>query len=194
MAPDPLPPSSNLPPDIDGDDLDILVADLYQKLRLLARGQRRRSGRPVALDTTAIVHEAYVRLARTRGAFIDGEHFLATATRTMRNLLIDHARKRLADKRGGGEIADELTGEEPDEATMTEKVEQLLDLDTALAELGESEPRLVAIIEARFFAGLTEKQTAAGLELSERTVRREWTRAREWLETRLGGSSGADKD
>jgi RNA polymerase sigma factor (TIGR02999 family) len=181
---------SNLPPDVDSDDLDILMADLYQKLRLLARGQRRRSAGPLAtLDTTAIVHEAYVRLARTRGAFIDGEHFLATATRTMRNLLIDHARKRLADKRGGGEVADELTGNEPGDPTMTEKVEQLLDLDRALAELAEEEPRLVAIIEARFFAGLTEKQTAAGLELSERTVRREWIRAREWLEKRLGGSS-----
>ncbi|REJ84937.1 MAG: RNA polymerase subunit sigma [Acidobacteria bacterium] len=166
--------------------LDELVATLYQELRRVARGQKRRSGMPDTLDTTAVVHEAYLRLARSPADYSDDEHFLASATKAMRHLLVDHARKRLTGKRGGGRFAETLTEVGHPAARVAAQAEQLIDLDRALDELARSEPRLAQVIECQFFAGLSREESSLVLELSQRTLRREWARARAWLETRLG--------
>jgi RNA polymerase sigma factor (TIGR02999 family) len=166
--------------------LDELVAVLYQELRRVARGQRRRSGFPNTLDTTAVVHEAYLRLAHSPHEYSDDEHFLASATKAMRHLLVDHARKRLTDKRGGGRFAETLTDVGHPAGPVMHQAEQLIDLDRALDDLAGSEPRLAQIIECQFFAGLSREETSQALDLSSRTLRREWAKARAWLEMRLG--------
>lgn len=183
-----MPASSTHEPD---ERLDQLVATLYQELRRVARGQRRRSGGRHTLDTTAVVHEAYLKLARSPQEYADEEHFLASATTAMRHLLVDHARKRLSTKRGGGRIAETLTDVGHPSARLLEQAGRLIDLDRALIELAEHDERLAKIVECQFFAGLTREETSSVLDLSPRTLRREWAKARAWLELRLGDGGSA---
>jgi RNA polymerase sigma factor (TIGR02999 family) len=168
----------------DGDRtaLDRLLPKVYDELRGLARAQlRRHSGG--TLEATALVHEAYVKLARS-GVLqaVSRTHFFAIAASAMRQVLIDRARALHAQKRGGGVAVVTLTDSTAASASLEMRAEELLALDEALQTL-DARQRLV--VECRFFAGMEETEIAEALGVSERTVRREWVKARAWLYTRL---------
>jgi RNA polymerase sigma factor (TIGR02999 family) len=163
---------------------DRLVELIYPELRRVARSQLRRTPRPDALlDTTGLVHETYVKLVdHTRLGARDRAHFLAVAAHAMRQIIIDHARTQQAAKRGAGAAhlpIDEI------EAAVQARADHLLAVDQALARLGQVDPRLVHIVECRFFAGYTDAETAEALDVSARTVGRDWLRARAWLRDAL---------
>jgi RNA polymerase sigma factor (TIGR02999 family) len=160
----------------DSDALDRLVPLVYEDLRRVAHRQLDREGGGHTLQTTALIHEAYLKLAGGGSVGATSRaHFLAIAARAMRQVLVDYARKRKAAKRGGGVISVTL-GDEPQPADAS--AEDLLALDEALEQL---EPRQRQVIECRFFGGMEEKDIAAALGVSERTVRRDWVKARAWL-------------
>ena len=160
-----------------------LVDLVYQDLRRIARGQRRRVGAGDTLNTTALVHEAYARLVEHDGVpLADRGPLLAVAAVAMRQLLVDYARYRTRDKRGGGAL------HEPVDAlaeSIGRDARHILDLDMALGRLAEREPRQARVVECRYFAGLSEQETAEALDLSVRTVQREWLKARAWLRGEL---------
>jgi RNA polymerase sigma factor (TIGR02999 family) len=167
-----------------GDPLaaDELLALVHDELHALARSAMRRQGANHTLQPTALLNEAWIRMAGSGGELRDREHFLATAARTMRTVLVDHTRRRRAAKRdAGGERA-------PLEAVVLEwETDQLdlLALDEALAELETLGPELVHLVELRFFAGLTHPEIAAATGASLRRVERDWAFARDWLRTKL---------
>jgi RNA polymerase sigma factor (TIGR02999 family) len=155
---------------------------VYDELRAVARRQlgRRRSE---TLDTAGLVHETYIRMVDVSGiSFEDRAHFLSYAGAAMRTILIDHARARAAAKRGGG--LKEATLDE--EMTPAERqAEQLLSIGEALDGLEQMSPRLARVVECRFFAGMTDPETASALGVSDRTVRRDWIKARACLHAAL---------
>jgi RNA polymerase sigma factor (TIGR02999 family) len=158
--------------------LDRLVVAIYPELKRLAHFQLMKERPGHTLNTTAIVHEAFVRLAAGDGKWLDRSHFLRAASTVMRHLLVDHARKRTADKRGGGIAA--LTLEDHRYADDDDSM-AVLALDDALKDMAEVDPRLVQLIECRYFAGLSMAETAEALSMSKRTVERDWQRARAYL-------------
>ncbi len=160
---------------------DELVPLFYGELKRLARGARARFGRDATLQTTALVHEAYLKLRGAKG-WNDDTHFLRAAALAMRHALVTHAEARVAAKRGGGAVHVPID-EELD--AVRESDESLLALDRALDRLGENSRRLAAIVECRFFAGFDEIETGRALGVSERTVRRDWALARAWLHREL---------
>jgi RNA polymerase sigma factor (TIGR02999 family) len=140
----------------------------------------------VTLDTSAVVHEAFLRLVAQRElAEADRVQFLAAAAVTMRRVIIDYARRQKAEKRGGGTVPISLD-RAPGIVELRE--DMLLALDEALERLSAVEPRLVQVVECRYFCGMTEDETAAVLGVTARTVRRDWVKARGWLYTALGDS------
>ena len=160
----------------DSDALDRLVPLVYEDLRRVAHRQLGREGGGHTLQTTALIHEAYLKIAAGGSVSATSRaHFLAIAARAMRQVLVDYARKRKAAKRGGGVISVTL-GDEPQPADVS--AEDLLALDDALQQL---DPRQRQVIECRFFGGMEETDIAAALGVSERTVRRDWVKARAWL-------------
>lgn len=161
---------------------DRLVPALWHDLRSVARRERRRVSAGHTLQTTALVSEAWLKLRRREG-FLDDNHFLRASAIAMRCVLIDHARKRLAAKRGQGRV-EPLTD---DIAPYWESDERLLELDEALTRLGGLNPRLAEVVELRFFGGYTEVQIAGLLEVTERTVRRDWVKAKAWLFREVSG-------
>lgn len=173
----------------DREACDRVFAAVYSELRRLASRQRWRVGGGHTLATTALVHEAYIKLAGNLGwSSHDRMHFFALAGRAMRQILVDHARHRRRDKRGGGAEHVEL-----DEAELgvEREAEELLALDQALERLGAVDPELVRLVEWRFFAGLTLEEIAAEVGVSERTLKRQWRAAKAFLHSRLaGGSAG----
>jgi RNA polymerase sigma factor (TIGR02999 family) len=167
----------------DGDEpaLNRLVALLYVDLRQLAHRVGCRPGS--ALDTTSLVHECYLRFIDSgRLALNDRAHFLNLAARVMRQLLCDYARERLAEKRGGGAPHRPL---EDHDATDQAEASQWLAIDQALERLAEIHPHQARVVECRFFAGLTEAETAEALDRPLRTVQRDWQAARAWLGRQL---------
>lgn len=154
-----------------------LVELVYPELKRLARNSLG-NGRGQTLDTTALVHECYLRLERTPGAPRDRGHLLSLAVRIMRQVLIDHARERLAQKRGGGALHVTL---EDDSAGDPADFLRLIEIDQALQQLAEVEPRQAAVFEHRFFGGLNDEDTARALGISPRTAHRDWDAARAWL-------------
>lgn len=161
-----------------------LVPLVYDELRRLARSQRRRAaGGTPALETTALAHEAYLRLVRFDGSYEHRGQFFAVAAVAMRQLLVDEARRRGRAKRGGGVHHLSLDGQD---IPVDEQHELVLAVDEALDQLEELSPRLRSVVELRFFLGLSEPETSRVLEISERTVRRDWIKARAWLEVELG--------
>jgi RNA polymerase sigma factor (TIGR02999 family) len=168
-----------------------LMPLMYQDLRRIARRERQRVRAGVTLQTTALVHEAYLKLEHL-ASFNDDEHFLRACALAMRHILVNHARSRMASKRGGGaaniplDDAPEMSGA-PDEV--------ILKINDALLGLAELNPRLAQVVECRFFAGYDDAETARALGLTDRTVRRDWVKARAWLRRELGvGGDGAFED
>jgi len=163
--------------------LDVLIPLVYQDLRRVARARLRdeRSGR--SLQTTALVHEVYLRLVDVeRLSFEDRTHFFAVAARLMRQILVDHARRRQAAKRGGDATMLPLDAVTP---TVSPNLVDVLALDRALEDLARLEERLCRVVELKFFAGLTIDETAVALEVSPATVERDWAFAKAWLHGRL---------
>jgi RNA polymerase sigma factor (TIGR02999 family) len=158
-----------------------LMPIFYQDIRRLAHRERRRVSAGLTLQTTALVHEAYLKLHRSP-EFHDREHFLRAAALAMRHVLVTHARERLAIKRGGGEVPVPLE-EAPDVARDDDAV--LLEINEALERLARINPRLAYVVECRFFAGFDDGETAIALGLTDRTVRRDWIKARAWLSREL---------
>ncbi|MCE4553270.1 ECF-type sigma factor [Pelomonas cellulosilytica] len=165
---------------------DQVVAQLYADLQRMARRHVRQAGDMTLLDTTALVHEAWLRLAGAADGvgFPDRRHFLAYAAQAMRSVVVDLVRARQAERRGGGQqhltldtaLADQL----PDGDTDILRVHEALD------ELAQLEPRLAQVVEMRYFAGLREQEIAAALNITERTVQRDWQKARLFLSMSLG--------
>ncbi len=167
---------------------DRLVPLVYQELRLLARRQRRRGFPARSLETTGLVHEAYLKLAGNPGLRLeDRGHLMAVTACAMRQVLIGRARARLRAKRGAG--VDPLPLDEHRLPVQIE-AEQLLDLDRALAGLRERDSHLAQVFDCRYFGGLGEEETARALGVSLRTVQRSWLRARTWLRAELSGGRG----
>ncbi len=163
----------------DSEALDRLLPLVYDELRRIAHRQLRCERRGHTLCTTALVHEAYLKLVdQTRVPWQDHSHFYAVAAMAMRRILVDYARKHRAAKRGGGERPVSL-----DEQTIAveERADTLVALDEALGRLATLNERLSRVVECRFFGGLTEKETAEALDVTARTVRRDWVKAKGWL-------------
>lgn len=161
------------------DAFDRLIPLVYDDLRAIAHNRLRLERPDHTLNTTGIVHDAYVNLVdQATATWRDRAHFFAVSAKVIRNLLIDHARARKAAKRGAGAIhlplLDELKGADP-------QTVELLALDEALANLGRKDQRLERLVECRFFAGLNMEETAEALGVSLRTAERDWRRARAYL-------------
>lgn len=164
---------------------DELVPLVYERLRQLARKRLRGAPGEPSLNTTGLVHEAYIRLVEApRVDLPNRAHFLALASRVMRNLLVDHARARNAAKRGGGAVAVPLN----EELWMSdEDLDRLAELEDALKRLEMLNPRQSQMLEQRYFGGLTLEETAEALGVSLATVKRELRSARVWLALELRG-------
>jgi RNA polymerase sigma factor (TIGR02999 family) len=170
-------------------DYDELFPLVYAELRRIASREMRRERPGRTLQTTALVHEAYLRLLKDASlSFENRAHFLGIAARAMREILIEHARGRGARKRGGGAVRitlDEVV------APVAEPSIDVLALDEALERLARLDERHARVVELRYFGGLSVEETAAALELSPATVKRAWTLARAWLYRELTGQGGA---
>lgn len=163
----------------DIDVLDRLLPLVYEELRRLARRHLRRERADHTLDTTGLVHEVYLKLVdQTAVEWRDRAQFFGLASKAMRHLLIDHARRKNAQKRGGRR--DRVTLEEAMVPVQMQGAE-LLQLDEALQALAERDPRMVRVVECRFFGGMTVEETAEAIGVSKRTVERDWTRAKAYL-------------
>ena len=165
--------------------VDELFPVLYGELRRLARSRLAGGGRNVLLDTTALVHESFLRLQGAGKVRIqDRDEFLAYAATTMRSVVIDFVRRRKSEKRGGG--VEHITLDTGMAEVLGASDGEILDVHEALESLAKVDPRLVQVVEMRYFAGLTDAEIAAALHVSDRTVRRDWERARLLLAAILG--------
>jgi RNA polymerase sigma factor (TIGR02999 family) len=174
----------------DADARDALIEVLYGELRGLARGQLRRERPGHTLSATALVHEAWMRLAdQRRQSWANRAHFFGAAANAMRRILVDHARARDAAKRSGERVG--LTAVEGD-LSESPTFDELLAIDTALDELTAVNPRLVRVVECRYFTGLTIPETAEALGVSHTTVSEDWRFARAWLHRALASATGED--
>lgn len=170
--------------DTPGGGMDQLIPVVYDRLRALAHQRLAAAPAEHSLNTTGLVHEAYLRFAESADAtFRSREHFLAIAARVMRNVLVDHARARVAAKRGGGVALLELSEGAWVTGVDLDRVE---DLDEALKRLEQLDERQARMIEQRYFGGLSLEEMASALDLSLATVKRELRSARAWLATELG--------
>lgn len=175
----------------DGEAANKLFPVVYRELRALAGAMMRSEGSHT-LQPTALVNEAYVKLVNGAEAKVhDRDHFFRLAAKVMRQVLIDHAREKSRDKRGGGAAKQGLTLDLPDPSRGATSLD-LLALDDALEELAKADARKAELVELRFFAGLTNEQAANVTGLSQSTIEREWRFARAWLLERLGEVQGTD--
>jgi RNA polymerase sigma factor (TIGR02999 family) len=164
----------------DGSAADALFAALYAELHRMARRQVARNASDLTLGTTSLLHEAYLDIAGREGAgFPDRGRFMAYAARVMRNLIIDHARRRKALKRGGG--VDPVTADAELALAQPAGDEGLARLGEALERLGGTEPLLAQVVDLKFFCGFTLEEIAVMQGLSTRTVQRRWDKARIYL-------------
>jgi len=158
---------------------------LYSELRRLARSRLAGGGRHTLLDTSALVHEAFLRMQRDGGVNVnDREHFMAYAATTMRSIIIDFVRRRSAERRGGD--AEHVTLDTRAAAVLGGSEHEILAVHEALQILARVDERLVRVVEMRYFAGLTDAEIGAALGVTDRTVRRDWDRARLLLAEMLG--------
>lgn len=176
---------------IDGGDKEAanrLVPLVYEDLRKLADHHIRNERLGHTLQPTALVHEAYLRIVDLKEVdWQSRAHFIAVASTLMRRILIDHARRRLAAKRGSGKRVDFEKTREAGQLSLEQSAE-LLALDQALDRLAELDPRQCRIVEMRYFGGLSMEEIAHALGLSGRTVKRDWTAARVWLRNEMSGN------
>lgn len=167
---------------------DELLVAVYDELRSLARARMRNEPAGLTLQPTALVHEAYLRLLGSGASepqqWDHRGHFFAAAAIAMRRILVERARRYQMPKHGGGRERVELADSAAESGAAAV---DLVALDQALTQLSERDPRMTEIVNLRYFAGLDVKETAAALDLSERTVKREWAVARAWLYKALGG-------
>lgn len=162
---------------------DQLFPMVYDELRRIAHGQVARERTGHTLDTTALVHEAYLKLVdQTRVQWVDRSHFFAVATQAMRRILVDYARRYRSDKRGGAPIRVTL---DDSNLVSEQRADLLLAVDEALTDLKKLDERLSQVVEFRFFGGLSEEETAQVLGVTARTVRRDWAKAKGWLHRTL---------
>lgn len=170
---------------VDGSQ-DALLAAVYGELQTIARAAVRGERGGATLQATALVHDAWLRLQQSAPSFADRRHYFRAASRVMRQLLVERHRRRHRLKRGGdvprNDALDELEIEAPAELATVD----LLALDEALTALEARDPRMAQIVQLRFFAGLSVEESAAALEVSERTIKREWAVARAWLFRQMG--------
>jgi RNA polymerase sigma factor (TIGR02999 family) len=173
-----------------GDDSapDALWDEVYDELHRIAQRQLRRQRPGDTLNTTALVHEAYLKLTQSETSYEDRLHFYAVSATAMRHIIIDHARAKQRQKRGGDRNRTPLR---PNHLPVHQRAEVLIDLDDALDRLADLRERLAKVVEYRFFGGMTEEEIADLLDLSPRTVRRDWKKAKAWL-TRELEQSAAD--
>ena len=172
--------------------LDRLMPLVHADLRRLARAQRNRMEPGETLSTTALVNEAYLKLRRADYPNLqDREHFFSLVARAMRQILIDHARSRLSERRRMDAVRIEL--EDRPEADAAE-LQRLLEIDSAVSELEKEHPRLAQVVMFRYFAGYSAGETAALLEVTERTVNRDWQKARAWLGMALRRHAGDEAE
>lgn len=172
---------------------DSAIDVLYADLRRAAQRERFRAGRPNTLQTTAVLHEAYIKLSN-RDSWDSKEHFLATAATAMRHVLIDAARERMSAKRGGGvrPIALDDVGDIP--GLNLEDDQQLMAVGEAVQRLEQFDPELAKLVDCRFFVGLSERETGEIMGFSERTVRRRWAHARAWIYRELSAGRGSHEE
>ena len=165
-----------------------LMPIVYGELKRLARAYLRRERPNHTLQTTALVHEAYLRLVKQEPEQWQGRsHFFGIAAQLMRRILVDHARAHLRKKRGGAAVVvplDEVLAFSPEHS------QELIRLDEALKRLTKLDPRQSRIVELRFFGGMTVEETANYLRISPKTVKRDWAVAKVWLHAEVRGSSG----
>jgi RNA polymerase sigma-70 factor (ECF subfamily) len=162
-----------------------LMPLLYDELRRLA-GHFLREERPGhTLQPTALVHEAYLKLAGQRAGFENRAQFMAVAAQAMRRILVDYARSRVAAKRGGGMALLDIEVATAGAAATVEQSEELLAIDEALERLAAIDSKQAKVVEMRYFGGLTVEETAAALGIAPRTVKREWAMAKAWLRVEI---------
>jgi RNA polymerase sigma factor (TIGR02999 family) len=165
--------------------VDSLFSLLYPDLRRMAHARLRRSGQLTLLDTTGLVHEAYLRLFKAGSLEAeDRAQFMAYAARVMRSVVVDFVRRRAADRRGGDVVHVGL--DDPAAGVSDPREQEVMRIDEALQELAAVDERLVRVVEMRYFAGMTEEQAAEVLGLSRRSVARDWEKARLFLAAALG--------
>ena len=170
----------------DAESTEKLFELIYNDLKSRAHGFMRREHQTITLQTTALVHEAYVSMAAQRAGWKDRNQFLVIAAMAMRRILVDQARAKAAKKRG----------RRPEQVPLDEgmlqwspiQAEELLDLHEALTALGRRLPRAARVIELRFFGGMSEREVAAILDVNIKTVQRDWLFARTWLNARMDGN------
>jgi len=165
------------PPENDPISVDVLYPELYRELKRAARARLAGGGRNTLMDTSVLVHEAFLRMQRAEGLVLqDRAHFLAYAATTMRSVIVDYMRRRGAERRGG--LAEVLTLDtEVSEQLGTDDAE-VLEVHEALDTLRAIDPKLVQVVEMRYFAGMSEIEVAKAMGVTDRTVRRYWERAR----------------
>lgn len=176
----------------DGDEavVEALLPHVYEQLHRMAQNQLRGERANHTLNATALVHEAYLKLVdQTRVKWQNRAHFFAIAAQAMRRVLINYAKQRIAQKRGGGQIVATFNDEE---VTRETRAEELVELDEALTRLRGLSERQSRVVEFRFFAGLTHEEIAEVLHVSVPTVRRDWRLARAWLGRELDKNTPDD--
>lgn len=166
--------------------VEALIPSVYDDLRAIAIERRRRWSGDDTLGPTALVHEAYVRLIERTGAhWYDRKHFFAVASKAMRQLLLNYAERKQADKRGGGTPHD--ADADPAGAMDADRADTIITIDRLLGQLHDHDPQKADIVEARFFGGLENEEIAETLGISSRTVQRQWQRARAWMHATMQG-------
>lgn len=176
----------------DSNPMDTLMPLVHQDLRRLARAQRARMEPGETLSTTALVNEAYLKLRRAKRTEVESrEHFFSLVARAMRQILIDHARSRLAERRRIDVVAIDMEDKPELEA---KELQRLLDIDSALTELEQHDERLAQVVLYRYFAGYSAQETAELIGVTERTVNRDWHKARAWLALALEPKTGGEDE
>ena len=170
----------------DGEAVDALYAATYADLRRLARSRLRAGRRPTLLDTGSLVHESYIRFAEARHITLeDRVHFMRWAVCVMRSVIVDFARRRLAARRGAGAARVTLDVEHAPAPAAAAGASEILNVHQALERIAAIDPRLSQVVEMRYFGGMTEPEIAQALSVTERTVRRDWQKARMLLREAL---------
>ncbi|MEO8080372.1 MAG: ECF-type sigma factor [Caldimonas sp.] len=164
-----------------GVGVDEIFASSYRELRQLARARLRSGGRDAVLDTTALVHEAFLRLSDSGSRFPDRARFFAYAGKVMRSVIVDLVREQGAERRGGNAVHVTLTGSLAEGAGLPTGEDSILRVHEALLALEQVDTRMARVVELRYFAGLTEGEVAQALGVTDRTVRRDWSQARLFL-------------